>query len=171
MKEALELLNQMQKDGVIESYAIGGAVAATYYLEPVSTIDLDIFVTFSPSPETSLISLSPIYDYLTARGGRIENEYMVIGDWPVQFLPASDALECDALKEARTVDLEGTPTRVLQSEHLLAIALRTGRPKDQARIMQFLSEKAVNPRKMDEILKTYGLISKWQTFKKRFIDG
>ena len=101
----------------------------------------------------------------------IENEYIVIGGWPVQFLPASDALELEALQRARTVDVEGTPTRVLQAEYLLAIALRTGRPKDQTRIMQFLSEKVVDPGKMDEVLNKFGLVSKWQSFKKRFIDG
>src|SRR3954465_3220067 len=116
MKETLELLNRMQADGVIDSYAIGGAVAATYYLEPFTTIDLDIFVALSAPAGSSLISLSPIYDYLSARGGRVEHEYMVIGGWPVQFLPASDPLELEALTEARTVDVEGTPTRVLQAE-------------------------------------------------------
>jgi hypothetical protein len=171
MKETLELLNRMQADGVIENYAIGGAVAATYYLEPSATVDLDIFVAFSPSAGGSLISLTPIYEYLTARGGRAQNEYIVIGDWPVQFLPASDSLENEALGEARTVDVEGTPTRVLQAEHLLAIALRTGRAKDHARIMQFLSEKAVDPIKMDAVLQKHGLVSKWQAFRKRFIDG
>ncbi len=30
--EALRVLNQMVKDGVIGDYAIGGAVAAIYYL-------------------------------------------------------------------------------------------------------------------------------------------
>ena len=34
----------MESDGVIERYAIGGAVGATFHLEPVSTLDVDIFV-------------------------------------------------------------------------------------------------------------------------------
>ena len=32
MRETLKIVNQMVKDGVIEEYAIGGAVAAIYYL-------------------------------------------------------------------------------------------------------------------------------------------
>ena len=32
MKETLKLINRMVKAGVIEAYAIGGAVAAIYYL-------------------------------------------------------------------------------------------------------------------------------------------
>ena len=34
----------MLADGVIDQYAIGGAVAATFYLEPAATIDVDVFV-------------------------------------------------------------------------------------------------------------------------------
>jgi len=30
------------KDGVMEQYAIGGAVAALFYIEPINTNDLDI---------------------------------------------------------------------------------------------------------------------------------
>jgi hypothetical protein len=36
LKVTLELINQMQADGVIETYAIGGAVGATFYLAPGS---------------------------------------------------------------------------------------------------------------------------------------
>ena len=44
MKATLEVINRMQADGVIGQYAIGGAVGATFYLEPVATLDIDIFV-------------------------------------------------------------------------------------------------------------------------------
>jgi hypothetical protein len=169
MKETLELLNQMQADGVIESYAIGGAIGATFYLEPSATFDLDIFVSLAPSSGSTLISLAPIYAYLTARGGRVENEYIVLGKWPVQFLPAANQLELEALKEAATIDYEGTPTRVMRPEHLLAIALQTGRRKDRYRIVQFISEKAVNPAKLKGILTRNGLLPKWQDFEKKYL--
>ena len=42
--EVIRVVNQMVADGVIERYAIGGAVGATFYLEPVSTLDVDIFL-------------------------------------------------------------------------------------------------------------------------------
>jgi hypothetical protein len=32
MKDTLQVINQMQADGVIGPYAIGGAVGATFYL-------------------------------------------------------------------------------------------------------------------------------------------
>lgn len=43
IREVITTINQMQADGVIERYAIGGAVGATFYLEPIATLDVDIF--------------------------------------------------------------------------------------------------------------------------------
>ena len=44
MEKALAVINHLEKDGLIGRYAIGGAVAATRYIEPIQTYDLDIFV-------------------------------------------------------------------------------------------------------------------------------
>ena len=63
MKQTLDVINQMEADGVIGRYAIAGAVAAYNYVEPSLTNDLDILVSFDePSTEgkASLISLEPI---------------------------------------------------------------------------------------------------------------
>ena len=35
IQEAIEMLRKMEADDVVERYAIGGAVGATFYLEPV----------------------------------------------------------------------------------------------------------------------------------------
>src|SRR5882724_6128580 len=134
----------MQAEGIIEGYAIGGAVGATFYLEPSATIDVDIFVVLPTTAGTSLVSLTPIYEYLRRYGGTPEGEHIRIGDWPVQFLPASTPLEEEALVQAIATEVEGVPTRVMKAEHLLAIALRTGRAKDYARIVQFLGQGMVD---------------------------
>lgn len=60
MEKTLAVINQLEQEGLVGRYAIGGAIAATRYIEPIQTYDLDIFV--SPS---GLISISPIYTYLT----------------------------------------------------------------------------------------------------------
>ena len=44
ISQVITLINQMEADGVVARYAIGGAVGATFYLEPVATLDVDIFV-------------------------------------------------------------------------------------------------------------------------------
>ena len=50
IRDVILVLNQMESDDVIETYAIGGAVGATFYLEPLATLDVDIFVMMRPEP-------------------------------------------------------------------------------------------------------------------------
>ncbi|MGH9522511.1 MAG: hypothetical protein ACRD3E_08260 [Terriglobales bacterium] len=167
IKDTLEVINRMQADGVIEQYAIGGAVGATFYIEPAATVDLDIFVEFPNAPEARLISLSPIYEYLVSRGCKAEGEYIVVGDWPVQFLPASGDLDREALEHAIETDVDGVRTRVIGPEHLIAIALRTGRSKDRSRIIQFFEQASIDSDKLQRILDKFGLMEKWQKLRAR----
>src|SRR5215470_16014017 len=120
VKETIQTINQMQADRVIGEYAIGGAVGATFYLEPAATLDVDVFVTLPAVKGGTLLNLAPIYDYLSARGCPAEHEHIVIGGWPVQFLPSSNALEHEAVSQAVSTTVEGVPTRVMSAEHLVA---------------------------------------------------
>jgi hypothetical protein len=43
IRQVIATISQMQADGVIERYAIGGAVGATFYIEPIATLDVDVF--------------------------------------------------------------------------------------------------------------------------------
>jgi hypothetical protein len=92
-----KVINRMQAEGVIAKYAIGGAVGATLYLEPSATLGIDIFVVLPAESNTALVSLSPINNYLTALGCRVEREYIVIGTWPVQFLLPNNPLVDEAV--------------------------------------------------------------------------
>lgn len=47
MEKVIEVLNRMQADGVFEKFAIGGGIAALYYLEPYQTDD-KLLLSFSP---------------------------------------------------------------------------------------------------------------------------
>lgn len=171
MKGTLETINQMLANAVISKYAIGGAVGATLYLEPAATLDLDIFVEFPGGVGGSIMSLAPIYKYLKGLGCKNEGEHVIIGTWPVQFLLPSNALEEEALQEGIETELENIRTWVMKSEHLVAIALQTGRTKDHARILQFLEQNAVDRVKLDKILIRHGLKAKWQKFQERYLDG
>jgi hypothetical protein len=170
VKETLETINQMQADGLIGKYAIGGAVGATFYLAPAATVDLDIFVIL-PTTEGLLVSLSPIYEYLKSRGGKEQDEYMVVGDWPVQFLPPHSELEAEAIRDATCTNIEGVLTWVMTAEHLVAIALKTGRAKDHNRILQFVEQGAVNAGKLKEIIKRHDLSAKWKQFQHKYLEG
>jgi hypothetical protein len=171
VKATLEAINQMQTDGIIGKYAIGGAVGATMYLEPAATLDVDVFVVLPTVPGSSLLSLTVLYDYLKARGALVEDEHIKIGDWPVQFLPPSNELEQEAVAESVATTVEGVPTWVMSAEHLVAIALRTGRSKDHIRILQFAERGAVDRGKLQTILQRHGLTTKWQEFERKYLEG
>lgn len=169
MKATLEIINQMQTDGVIGKYAIGGAVGATFYLEPFATLDIDIFVTFQNDAGNSLLTLSPVYEYLTLRGCKTENEYIIIEGWPVQFLPTGNPLEEEALEQATETQLDGVRTWVMTAEHLVSIALKLGRPKDYGRILQFIEAGILDSKKLDAILSRHQLLETWEGFGDRFL--
>jgi hypothetical protein len=159
VKRTLEVLNDLERRGVIGRYAIGGAMGAAFYVEPHLTFDLDVFVVL-PQTSGGLVSLTPLYDTLRERGYVEEGECVVIEGIPVQFLPAYNALVDEALTEARTADYEGTPTRVLRVEHLVAICIQTGREKDRDRVRVFREQAALDEAYLGELLARHLLDAK-----------
>lgn len=168
IKDALSVVNDLESARVIDRYAIGGAVGATFYLEPVATLDIDIFVSFRTEPGRLLASMEPIHEYLTTRGARVDGEYLVIADWPVQFLPAAGSLLEEALAAAREIDVDGVGTRVFAAEHLAAIALQTGRAKDKARLLQFIEAGVLDDDRFTSTLTRHGLLERWKAFQEQF---
>ena len=170
IKETISMINKMQTDGVIQRYAIGGAVGATFYLEPVATLDVDVFVALQPEVGKLLANPQPIFDYLKARGGTMNDEYIVVAGWPVQFLPAANPLTAEALEQAVEKDVAGVPARVFTAEHLAAIALQTGRAKDKARLLQFAEAGGLDAARFQDIILRHGLTEAWKRFEKQFLD-
>lgn len=75
----------------------------------------------------------------------------------------------EALAQAVTVDVDGTPARVFTAEHLAAIALETGRAKDKARLLQFIEAGAIQADVFQNILAAHGLVERWQEFERTFL--
>ncbi len=166
MKKVFQLLNEMVRDGEMSNYAIGGAIAAVFYVEPFATQDIDVFVMMKPEA-SGLVTTIPGWDYLKAHGYKeIRGEAVVVEDWPVQFIPVSNALEEEAFLNAATLDFEGEPVRVVLAEHLVAIMLRTGRLKDLARVEMFLSQDAVDQNVVLDIVGRHKLEKQWAEFTK-----
>jgi hypothetical protein len=161
MDKTLQILNALERDGVILRYAIGGAMAATFYVEPVLTFDLDIFVLL-PRTAGLLLTLTPLYDALRRRGYVEEGECVTIEGVPVQFLPAFNALIEEALSEAVDTRYEQTPTRVLRAEHLIAIAVQTGRDKDRQRARLLLEHASMDTAYLTAILARHDLETRWR---------
>jgi hypothetical protein len=167
MEQTYRVINEMKVNGVIDSYAVGGAIAAIFYIEPFTTYDLDVFCAFS-APGSGIITLTPIYDYLARLGYKPEKETINIEGWPVQFLPVFNALIDEAVERASTVNVGQTPVRVMRPEHLVAIMLDTGRAKDYARISCFLDLEAVNLDDLTDVLSRYNLGAKWDDYRRKF---
>jgi hypothetical protein len=170
IQEVVITLNQMQGDGVIDCYAIGGAVGAGFYLEPAATFDMDVFITFRHDPQSLIVTLQPIYDYLATRGYSFEGEHIVIAGFPVEFFTPPSALEEEALEQAVEKDIEGVPARVFTAEHLAAITLQIGRGKDKARLVQFIEAQVLDIPRFESILSGHGLMEKWQKFQEEFLS-
>jgi hypothetical protein len=171
MKATLETINQMQADGAIAHYAIGGEVGVTYYLEPAATLDIDIFVILPFVPGGPRNSVDPLYEYLRARGCTGQGEHIVIGGWPVRFVVPRNELDRDAVVGSIPVILDDIRTWVMMSEHLVAIALHSGIPKDHARILRFIESDAIDGSTLQAVLKQHGLTdNKWKEFQGRFVE-
>jgi len=58
----------------------------------------------------------------------------------------------------------------LSAEHLTAIMLETGRPKDHARLIQFFEFNAFDRAVLERIVARHGLTAKWKIFRRRFLN-
>lgn len=163
MQKTLAILNELESAGLVERYAIGGAMAGFFYAEAVVTEDLDAFVLLKTSG--GLISLTPIYDFLKQRGATEEREHLWLAGTLVQLIPTFDALTEEAVLEAVVKAVGQTKTRVMRVEHLIAIALKTGRAKDFARVSLLLEQADVDEARLLDILARHQLQDRWEKYK------
>lgn len=168
MRATLQAINQMQADGVICHYALCGAVGAAYYSEPVTTLDVEVFVILSFDPNGPAASLIALHDYLVAHRCKMNGECFEIGGWPVHFLAASNDLEREAVAGSLPVSIDGDRTWVMMAEHLVAIALAAHRMKDRPWILRLTEHDAVDELTLKAILKSHGLIAKWAEFEQEY---
>jgi hypothetical protein len=164
MEKALRVIQEITRQGIIGAYAIGGGIAATYYIEPVLTYDLDIF--FIPAKE-GLDVLAPIYDYARDHGFNVQAESILIEGFPVQFIPAYNDLVREAVEKATTLKYRDVEARVVTAEYLTAIALQTGRGKDRERVIRLLEEANLDRTILRKILKAFGLADKFEKLEKQ----
>ncbi len=134
-------------------------------------MDVDVFVPIHADAGALIITATPIYEYLSKRGYESVGDALRIEDWLVQFLPPTGKLVEEAIATARQVEVgEAVETYVMTAEHLMAIALQTGRPKDMTRIIQFIDSGRFDERALQTVLERHGLVSQWQEFQRRFIQ-
>ena len=115
----------MKGSGVVEEYAVAGAMAMVFWAEPIPTFDLDVLV-FLPGDEGAIVSLEPLYEWAAKRGYAAQAEHVIVEGVPVQFLPAHNSLAEEAIDRAVTLRYEGVPVRVVRPEYLVALYLEPG---------------------------------------------
>lgn len=87
LRKTIEVVITLAQQGVIQNYAIAGAVAALNYIEPSLTEDLDILISIShfEKHQSGLILLTPIEKALADLGYTERTDVgFVIDQWPVQ---------------------------------------------------------------------------------------
>lgn len=158
MKDAIKVINELKKKGLIKGYAIGGAIGVLKWVEPFFTRDLDIFIITSEELKVKeVINLSTIYDYLKAKGyNKWVGQWIIIDGVPIEFIPAV-GLGQEAVENAVPVEFQNVKTRVMAPEYLIALLLRAGRDKDKRKIEMLLQQAEINRKKLNEILSKYSL--------------
>lgn len=154
LADVLRAANELVAASLIEDYALGGALAAIYYVEPFTTYDADII--FIAAEKGLTAGIPAIYSHLQSKGWRVEREHLLVKGFPVQFLAAAGLTE-EAVRTARGIEFQGVPAKVFRPEHIIAIAASVGRHKDLARIEQLLEQTEIDRSLLDEILRRYNL--------------
>ena len=154
LADALRAANELVAAGLIEDWALGGALAAIYYVEPFTTYDADIF--FIPKDKGLTAGIPAIYANLQAQGWQIEREHLLIRGFPVQFLAAQGLTE-EAVRAAEKIDYEGVSAKIFRAEHIIAIAASVGRAKDKARIEQLQQQASFDKTYLAAVLARHKL--------------
>lgn len=157
LAEIFKALNQMRQDNVVGDYALGGATAVLFYAEPTRTYDIDVFVSGGADGGQELQPLSGIYAWARIQGFPQEAEHIFIHGVPIQFLPPFNALVEEAIANARMLEYGGVPVRVVDPEHLVALALQAGGARRRERAWQLLESGTVDRAVLRDILERHGV--------------
>lgn len=155
--EALAAIRDLKNEGVVSDYAIGGAMALSFWVEAVPTYDLDVFVLF-PSDER-IMTITPIYEWAGRHGYEVKAEHIEIAGIPVQVLPAHDAVTEEAIASAVGLPYGAETTRVMRPEYLIAMFLEKSArsAKRLARVAMLLESDVVDHELLSRILERHNL--------------
>ena len=157
LADVFRVLNRMRDERVVAHYAVGGATAVLFYAEPTRTYDLDVFVIREALGNDVLAPLSHVYAWAREQGFGLQGEHLLIEGVPVQLLPAYNPLVEGALLSARVHDYGGVPVRVVDPEHLVALALQAGGARRRERAWQLLEAGAVDRERLRDILTMHAI--------------
>lgn len=134
--DAVAALNKFKRRRIIRDYAIIGAVAATAYMEPVFTEDIDV-VILADSDEEYLRA----YGAIAAESETMDGMHHILGGVPVRLFPSTVMpLYRDAVEQAIKVRIDHIRAKVATAEHLILLYLTANRPRDWLRVGYLLED-------------------------------
>jgi hypothetical protein len=158
-ENALRRINDLKAARIIDDYAIAGAMALVFWIEPIPTFDLDVLVLL-PESDGPLVSLDAIYRWAAERSYPVEHEHIIIIEGvPVQFLPANGALGHEAIRTAVARRYEDVDIAVVRPEYLIALFLlpsaRTMKRRERAAALR--ESDAVDRDLLDDVMNRFKL--------------
>ncbi len=160
MKDALLKIIELKNLEIIRNYAIGGAFASIFYIEPISTYDLDIMIMLK-SEKNSLNPLENVFRWAKENKFELNYEHIMIFGVPVQFLPVYNDLVTEAVHNCIIKNYEDVEVNVISPEYLVAIMFDTFRAKDKERIARFYENFNLDKNKLNDILTKFNLVEKY----------
>lgn len=156
--DVLNAIEDLKERGLIQDYAIFGAIAQMFWDEARPTFDLDVLVLLAGG-QGALVSLAPIYEWASAKGYEAKGEHIVISEIPVQFVPATDRLHEEAVENASMMPFGEHHVRVVRSEYLIATWLKppANSPDRRERAARLRESVQVDKSVLAELLKRYNL--------------
>lgn len=132
MLDVFRAMNKLKQRRLVRDLALIGSVAASLYIGPINTVDVDIMVLVNTDEEW--IKATRAFAELT--NARWDSLFQDVDGIFVQILPASmSPLYEDAVESARVHRADNIRVRAASPEHLILMALVAFRPdKDLLRI-------------------------------------
>lgn len=156
--DVVTAINDLKERGLIQDYAIFGAVAQTFWDEAIPTFDLDVLVLL-PAQDARIDVLGPIYEWAEERRHSVKGEHIVISEVPVQFVPVPNALAEESVHRAAIREFNGSPIRIVRPEYLIALWLQppanSSRRKERA--AKLLESGTVDEALLGDLMTRYNL--------------
>ena len=134
--DAVAALNDFKRRRVIRDYAIIGAVAATAYMEAMSTADLDVIILTDTDEE-----YRHTFRIISEHSEGQEGMHQILGGVPIQVFPSTlMPLYRDTLENARKLRIGNMRAKVAKLEHLILLGLLANREQDHLRIRRLFRD-------------------------------
>jgi hypothetical protein len=153
----------LQNQGLIGEFALGGSVAFTCYAAPIPTNDIDFFVLHSGSG--LIVDSTMYYEWARAQGFTFQGEHFIIDGVKVNIFPTDDPLFREAIRSAVPQMICGVSIPIILPEYLIALALVPLRLKDMHKIGVLLDHCQVNEDRLAELIQRFNLEAKWARFE------